>query len=118
MSYILSSSEVADELCHLGASPSAYNANNNKANYGPMLTLSEFKIRVSDAVREYFDSSDANEVVRCINEMKCRNYHPEVAKHAISLELDARPRERELVSRLLACLHPNPLADEEMEMVF
>lgn len=117
-SYILSSSEGADELRHSGASPSAYDASNDKAVYGPMLTLSEFKIRVSDAVREYFDSSDADEVVRCIDEMKCRDYHPEVIKRAISLGLDAGPRERELVSQLLACLHPNPLTDEEMEMGF
>ncbi|KAL7542139.1 hypothetical protein ACHAXR_011559, partial [Thalassiosira sp. AJA248-18] len=117
-SYILSSSEGADELRHSGASPSAYDASNDKAVYGPMLTLSEFKIRVSDAVREYFDSSDADEVVRCIDEMKCRDYHAEVVKRAISLGLDEGPRERELVSRLLACLHPNPLTDEEMEMGF
>jgi len=39
-------------------------------------------------------------------------------KHAISLGLDEGPRERELVSHLLACLHPNSLIDEEMEMGF
>lgn len=117
-SYILSSSDAANELRASGASPSAYDESNDKAVYGPMLTLSEFKIRVSDAVREYFDSSDADEVVRCIDEMKCRDYHPEVVKRAISLGLDAGPRERELISRLLACLHPNPLTDEEMEVGF
>lgn len=117
-SYILSSSEGADQLRHSGASPTAYDADMDKAVYGPMLTLSEFKIRVSDAVREYFDSSDPDEVVRCIDELKCREYHPEVVKRAISLGLDEGPRERELVSRLLACLHPNPLTEEEMEMGF
>ena len=117
-SYVLSSSDVADELRHSGAAPTSYDASNDKAVYGPMLTLSEFKIRVSDAVREYFDSSDADEVVRCIDEMKCRDYHAEVIKRAISLGLDAGPRERELISRLLACLHPNPLTDEEMELGF
>jgi len=64
-SYILSSSNVADEQRASGANPTGYDASNDKAVYGPMLTLSEFKIRVSDAVREYFDSSDADEVVRC-----------------------------------------------------
>mmetsp|Transcript_4315 Transcript_4315/g.9786 ORF Transcript_4315/g.9786 Transcript_4315/m.9786 type:complete len:359 (-) Transcript_4315:135-1211(-) len=117
-SYILSSSEGGDELRRTGAKPSAYVDDIDKAVYGPMLTLSEFKIRVSDAVREYFDSSDADEVVRCIDEMKCRDYHHDVVKRAISLGLDEGPRERELVSRLLACLHPNPLTDEEMEMGF
>jgi hypothetical protein len=117
-SYVLSSHETADELRHSGAGPNAYDADNDKAVYGPMLTLAEFKIRVSDAVREYFDSSDADEVVRCIDEMKCREYHPEVVKRAIILGLDAGPRERELICRLLACLHPNPLSDECMELGF
>jgi len=118
-SYVLSSSgTAADGRRRAGAGPDAYDAAHDKAVYGPMLTLAEFKLRVSDAVREYFDASDADEVVRCIDEMRCRDYHPEVVKRAISLGLDAGPRERELVSRLLACLHPNPLADGEMEMGF
>jgi programmed cell death protein 4 len=85
---------------------------------GPLLTLNEFKIRISDAIREYFDSSDTNEVVRCIAELSCVEYHPEVLKRAVSLGLDAGPRERELISQLLACLHPNPLTDHEMEKGF
>lgn len=117
-SYVLSSSEHADALRHNGDKPSLYDAPTDKAVYGPMLTLSEFKLRVSDAIREYFDSSDEEEVVRCIDEMKCREYHPEVVKRAVSLGLDEGPRERELISRLLASLHPNPLSDEEMERGF
>ncbi|KAL3804142.1 hypothetical protein HJC23_013661 [Cyclotella cryptica] len=117
-SYILSSSETADALRQNGAKPSLYDAPTDKAVYGPMLTLSEFKLRVADAVREYFDSSDEEEVVRCIDELKCREYHPEVVKRAVSLGMDEGPRERELVSRLLASLHPNPLTDEEMERGF
>jgi len=117
-SYVFSSGETGDEARRTGQEPGAYDAVADKAVYGPMLTLSEFKIRVSDAVREYFDSSDADEVVRCIDEMKCSEYHPEVVKRAVSLGLDAGSRERELVSRLLACLHPCPLTDEEMEMGF
>jgi hypothetical protein len=83
--------------------------------YGPLLTLSEFKIRCSDIVREYFDSSDISEVIRCVIELGCRQYHSELIKRAMSLGMDEGPRERELISRLLACLHPNPLTDEEME---
>ena len=56
--------------------------------------------------------------MRCVRELKCRPYHPEVAKRAISLGCDEGPRERELVSRLLACLHPDPLTDGEMEAGF
>mmetsp|Transcript_36320 Transcript_36320/g.108949 ORF Transcript_36320/g.108949 Transcript_36320/m.108949 type:complete len:195 (-) Transcript_36320:643-1227(-) len=83
-----------------------------------MLTLPEFKIRVADALREYWDAADADEVVRGVEEMRCRAFHPEVVKRAISLSLDKGPRERELTSRLLTCLHPTPLADEDMEQGF
>lgn len=118
-SYVLSSGgPAADGRRRAGAGPDAYDPGSDRAVYGPLLTRAEFKLRVADAVREYFDASDADEVVRCIDEMRCRDYHPEVVKRAISLGLDAGPRERELVSRLLACLHPNPLADGEMEMGF
>eukprot|EP00568_Trieres_chinensis_P013019 CAMPEP_0183302210 /NCGR_PEP_ID=MMETSP0160_2-20130417/8079_1 /TAXON_ID=2839 ORGANISM="Odontella Sinensis, Strain Grunow 1884" /NCGR_SAMPLE_ID=MMETSP0160_2 /ASSEMBLY_ACC=CAM_ASM_000250 /LENGTH=492 /DNA_ID=CAMNT_0025464953 /DNA_START=388 /DNA_END=1866 /DNA_ORIENTATION=- len=89
-----------------------------KAVYGPMLTLAEFKIRATECVREYYDSGDADEVVRCIDEMRCRGYHPEVVKRAVGLGLDRGPRERELTSRLLTCLHPTPLGDDDVEAGF
>jgi len=86
--------------------------------YGPTLTLSEFKIRVCDAIKEYFDSGDAHEVIRSIQEMRCKPYHAEVVKRAISLSLDEGPRERELVSRLLTSVHPYLLEDEDVEKGF
>jgi programmed cell death protein 4 len=86
--------------------------------YGPMLTLPEFKIRLAESIREYFDSADSDEVIRSIAELKCRAYHPEVVKKAVSLSLDEGPRERELVSRLLTCLHPTPLSEGDMEEGF
>jgi programmed cell death protein 4 len=86
--------------------------------YGPLLTLAEFKLRLGDAVKEYFDSADSDEVISSIEEMKCKEYHPEVVKRAISLSLDEGPRERELVSRLLTCLHPRPLKDIDVEKGF
>eukprot|EP00529_Nitzschia_sp_RCC80_P022487 CAMPEP_0113471084 /NCGR_PEP_ID=MMETSP0014_2-20120614/16794_1 /TAXON_ID=2857 /ORGANISM="Nitzschia sp." /LENGTH=498 /DNA_ID=CAMNT_0000363705 /DNA_START=96 /DNA_END=1592 /DNA_ORIENTATION=- /assembly_acc=CAM_ASM_000159 len=86
--------------------------------YGPMLTQSEFKIQVSEALREYFDSSDTDEVIRSIEELQCREYHPDVVKRAVSVSLDKSPRERELISRLLTCLHPTPLSDGDMGVGF
>ena len=50
--------------------------------------------------------------------MRCKPYHPEVVKRAISLSLDEGPRERELVSRLLTCLHPTPLEDDDVSKGF
>mmetsp|Transcript_23596 Transcript_23596/g.36293 ORF Transcript_23596/g.36293 Transcript_23596/m.36293 type:complete len:335 (+) Transcript_23596:155-1159(+) len=86
--------------------------------YGPMLTLPEFKHQVSEIIREYFDSSDADEVRRSIGELRCKSFHSEVVKKAISLSFDEGPRERELVSRLLTSLHPSLLGDEDMEVGF
>ena len=83
-----------------------------------MLTLSEFKIRISESIKEFFDSADADEVIRNIQEMRCKSYHPEVVKRAISLSLDEGPRERELISRLLTCLHPIPLVDNDLTKGF
>lgn len=111
--YILSSSNGAE---------SNGNGNDTRVDdrivYGPLLTLTEFKIRFGEAVKEYFDSADADEVIRSIQEMKCKPYHAEVVKKAISLSLDEGPRERELMSRLLTCLHPFPLEDDEMTAGF
>jgi programmed cell death protein 4 len=107
--YILSSGEMTETPVAL---------QNGKAIYGPLLTLPEFKIRLTETFREYFDSADSDEVIRSIEEMKCQAYYPEVIKKVVSLSLDEGPRERELVSRLLTCLHPTPLSDQDMEIGF
>jgi programmed cell death protein 4 len=86
--------------------------------YGPMLTLSEFKLQVGEALQEYFDSCDTDEVIQSVEELQCREFHPDVVKKVISVSLDKHPRERELVSRLLTCLHPTPLSDSDMEKGF
>jgi len=95
-----------------------YDPGTAKAVYGPMLTKSEFKHQVADCLKEYFDSCDADEVIRTLQELGCREYHGDVVKKAISLALDKGPRERELISRLLTCLHPVPLSHDDMEMGF
>lgn len=100
------------------AEPSGFLQQEGKAIYGNMLTLPEFKIRVMEALREYFDSADSDEVIRSIEELRCRAFHPEVVKKAVSLSMDEGPRERELVSRLLTCLHPTPLSEDDMEEGF
>jgi len=118
--YILSSADADTPYTNGGDSnnPTGYDEVAQKVVYGPMLTLPEFKIRVIDTVREYYDSADADEVVRGIEEMRCRPFHPEVLKRAVGLSLDKGPRERELTSRLLTCLHPTPLSDGDMEAGF
>lgn len=110
--YILSSGGAGEKLDGI------YHALSDKPIYGNLLTLPEFKIRLMESLREYFDSADGDEVIRSIEELKSREYHPEVVKKAISLSLDEGPRERELVSRLLTLLHPTPLSDEDMAAGF
>jgi len=110
--YILSSSG------NDGADKRGYDPGTSKAVYGPMLTKSEFKIQLAECLKEYFDSCDADEVIRTLQELGCQEYHPEIVKKSISLALDKGPRERELTSRLLTCLHPNPLSHRDMETGF
>lgn len=95
-----------------------YDRTTEKAIYGPMLTLQEFKFQLVEALKEYFDSCDADELIRTLEELKCQEFHYEIPKKAISLALDKGPRERELTSRLLTCLHPNPLSLTDMEEGF
>ena len=113
--YILSSSNGLDNG---RKDANAYDPVADSVVYGPLLTLAEFKLRLADSIKEYFDSADADEVISSIEEMKCKEYHPEVVKRTISLSLDEGPRERELISRLLTCLHPHPLKDTDVEKGF
>jgi programmed cell death protein 4 len=109
--YVLTSSTVSTEK-------RGYDPGTEKAVYGPMLTLSEFKAQLAECIKEYYDSCDADEVIRTVQELGCIEYHAEIVKKAISLSLDKGPRERELTSRLLTCLHPTPLSLEQMETGF
>lgn len=95
-----------------------YDPGTSKAVYGPMLTKSEFKIQLVECLKEYFDSCDSDEVIRSMEELGCLEYHAEIVKRAISLAMDKGPRERELTSRLLTCLHPTPLSHKDMETGF
>ncbi len=113
--YVLS---AANDAVETGETANGFDPDTERAIYGPLLTLSEFKIRVAESIKEFFDSADADEVIRGIQEMRCKPYHPEVVKRAISLSLDEGPRERELVSRLLTCLHPTPLEDDDVSKGF
>jgi programmed cell death protein 4 len=110
--YILSSSSCPD------TDKRGYDPSTSKAVYGPLLTLSEFKLQVADCIKEYFDSCDADEVIRTLSELGCREYHPEMVKKTISVAMDKGPRERELTSRLLTCVHPNPMSMDELRSGF
>jgi len=86
--------------------------------YGPALTLPEFKRRTDDALREFFDSGDADEVVRATRELGCGEYHAEIVKRAVGMSLDRGPREREATSRLLARNLPDLLTPGDVHAGF
>lgn len=88
--------------------------------YGPLLTLTEFKIQVADCLTEYLqDSNDADEVIRRLQELGCNEYHAQVlVKKIVSLSLDMGPRQREWASRLLTCLHPVPMSLDDLQVGF
>jgi len=108
--YFLSSSNQSTNV----ASTVVEEDNVTKKVYGPMLTLPEFKIRIMDSLREYFDSSDIDEFLLSLEELRCPEYHSEVIKRAICLACDEGPRERELTSRLFTELHPRFLSDKDV----
>ncbi len=95
-----------------------YDPATSRAIYGPLLTLCEFKVQLLECIKEYFDSCDTDEVIRTLQELGCQEYHPEIVKKAVSLAMDLGPRERELTSRLLTCLHPTPMALDELQAGF
>jgi hypothetical protein len=111
--YILTSTNHSS-----GSDKRGYDPGTSKAVYGPMLTKSEFKLQFVDTLKEYFDSCDSDEVIRSLEELGCQEYHAEVVKRAISFAMDKGPRERELTSQLLTCLHPTPLSLKDMQTGF
>lgn len=110
--YILSSIETG------GAEKRGYDPGTSKAVYGPLLTLSEFKLQLAQCIHEYYDSADTDEVIRTLEELGCQEYHSEIVKKAVSLALDKSSRSRELTSRLLTCLHPTPMTMLDMTTGF
>lgn len=80
----------------------------------PSLSLSEFKQRLSTIFEEYFLSEDVEEVIRSLKELNSRCFHYEIIKRGISMSLDKKDHERELVSRLLSDCYPALLDSDEV----
>lgn len=81
---------------------------------GPRLTLSEFKLRCTDAVSEYFTSGDVEEAMRSVEELECREFHYELVKRAVHMSFDRGDRERELTSKLLSEAYPQLLTTNDI----
>lgn len=72
-------------------------------------SIGEFKKAVKEAVREYFESSDLDEVATRLLELEEPGLHHIFVKHAVQLAMDRKDREREMVSVLLSSLYPQAL---------
>lgn len=94
-----------------------YDPEHRRVVIGPMLTLSEFKRQVASIMEEYFSSSEVEEILVTIKELKCDDFHYELVKRAISMSLDRTERERELVSRFLSTAYPDVLPTEQLGKV-
>lgn len=114
--YILSS--IQTDATEKPTTLRGYDPGTSKAVYGPLLTLSEFKLQLAACIHEYYDSADADEVIRTLQELGCQEYHVWIVKKVVSLALDCDNRSRELSSRLLTCLHPTPMSLLDMTTGF
>jgi len=111
--YILVSEGLTD-----GPSHTMYDPETKRMIVGPLLTLSEFKRQIIDVLDEYFLSEDLIEVEERILDLKSPEYHYELVKRAISMSLDKREREKELVSKMLSALYPKVLKTSEIAKGF
>ncbi|EFJ42803.1 hypothetical protein VOLCADRAFT_107054 [Volvox carteri f. nagariensis] len=76
--------------------------------------VAAFKAASLAALREYFDSQDAEEVAARLVALEEPGLHPLFVKAAVSLALDRKDRERELVSKLLVALVPEVISPEAL----
>lgn len=75
----------------------------------PKLTLKEFKVEISKAIREFFVEEDASEFLRRVQDLDSCMLHYELVKKLLSFSMEKTDRERELVSNVLIVLQDNKL---------
>ncbi|GLC39813.1 hypothetical protein PLESTM_000944900 [Pleodorina starrii] len=76
--------------------------------------VAAFKAAWLAALREYFDSQDAGEMAARLAALDEPGLHPLFVKAAVSLALDRRDRERELLSKLLVALVPQVISPDAL----
>ncbi|KAF6262938.1 armadillo-type protein [Scenedesmus sp. NREL 46B-D3] len=73
-----------------------------------------FKVAMATALKEFFNSADAQEVAARLLELGQPGLHPLFVKQVVTLAMDRRDREREMASGLLSDLHPRAISDDQM----
>ena len=98
---------------YLGSPPRNGYAGPPRVSVAPV-TLADFKKAVATMMREFFESDDPNEVQQALAEMASPHYHYEFVKRAITMSMDRKDKEREMVSRLLSFLYPGTLTTDHI----
>jgi len=71
------------------------------------MTLTQYKRAIEPIIKEYFDSSDMDELLICLQEINVPSYTYEFVKRAVNMSFDRTDRERELVSKLFSMGYPD-----------
>lgn len=66
--------------------------------------LREYKIYIKSVIREFFEHGETDDVLQALFEYDDARFNYEFVKRAISMSLDRRNREREMVSQMIAIL--------------
>ena len=67
-------------------------------------TLPDFKKEIATIIEEFFSSEDFTEIGRSLNELDSASFHYEFVKRAITMSMDRKEKERELVSKMFSAL--------------
>lgn len=84
----------------------------------PPHSVQAFKTAAQSAIREYFESSDIDEVAERLLELEDPGLQHILINHAVRMALDRRDREREMVSVLLSSLYPQVLSGDQLGQGF
>lgn len=77
-----------------------------------------FKSAMAAALKEFFNSADAQEVAARLMELGQPGLHSLFVKQVVTVAMDRRDREREMASNLLSELHPRVITDDQMRSGF
>lgn len=84
----------------------------------PPHSVQAFKLAAQSAIREYFESSDIDEVAERLLELEDPGLQHILINHSVRMALDRRDREREMVSVLLSSLYPQVLTGDQLGQGF
>jgi len=77
------------------------------------LTEDELEKRAHLLIDEYLSSGDIKEAEQCIKDMKAPEFSPKIIELAVTISLERREKERDLISKLFSELSPHTFSEED-----